>query len=558
MPRKDEAEAEVEEPLQAADLLLPRIPAHRPRHPKGPIVFGPQVVAGEEIRVIDEQRRAAAGVARNRNHDEARLELDGILPLDLPLDHPGPSGNVGAMQDPFATESIVQRFLIGDVVPMGEEKPARSAHRVDAIEERLRCARRVDDDVAALAHDEIAGRAVRRLRSQSEVVNGAVDVQRQRGQRVADFPSLRAADGRRRAGHQRDQRVLALGRRGLPLHEGEPGPIRPRERRRRELPAGVAVDAGRIHEERPRGILRKTQVEPGHERWCNQRPAMAQADTRLEKRLLHDVGRAIRDFDLVREGDRILVAVSGGKDSFTLLHLLQKLQRRAPIHFDLVACNLDQGHPGFPAARLEAYLRDQGVEVRMLREDTYSQVLRLTEPGKTLCTVCSRLRRGILYSAAREMGCSKIALGHHRDDLIESLLLSMLFAGKMRSMPPRLVSDDGRNVVIRPLCYAAEADIAEFARSAAFPIIPCDLCGSQDDLMRKRVKRLLGDLEREHPGVRHSLFASMGNILPEHLLDARLYPHAEQSGPDPWLDAEDELERDSLLQLGQPCRTQTL
>jgi tRNA 2-thiocytidine biosynthesis protein TtcA len=285
---------------------------------------------------------------------------------------------------------------------------------------------------------------------------------------------------------------------------------------------------------------------------------MAQPDPRLEKRLLHDVGRAIRDFDLVQEGDRILVAVSGGKDSFTLLYLLRELQRRAPVRFDLVACNLDQGHPGFPADRLEAYLREQGVEVRMLRQDTYSQVLRLTPPGKTMCTVCSRLRRGILYSAAREMGCTKIALGHHRDDLVESLLLSMLFTGKMRSMPPRLLSDDGNNVVIRPLCYAAEAEIAGFARSAAFPIIPCDLCGSQDDLMRKRVKRLLDDLEREHAGVRRSLFASMGNILPEHLLDARLYPRAQQSGPDPWLDAQDEPANGSLLHLGQPCPTQTL
>jgi tRNA 2-thiocytidine biosynthesis protein TtcA len=284
---------------------------------------------------------------------------------------------------------------------------------------------------------------------------------------------------------------------------------------------------------------------------------MAQPDPRLEKRLLHDVGRAIRDFDLVQEGDRILVAVSGGKDSFTLLHLLRELRRRAPVRFNLVACNLDQGHPGFPAARLEAYLREQEVEVRMLREDTYSQVLRLTPKGKTLCTVCSRLRRGILYSAAREMGCSKIALGHHRDDLIESLLLSMLFAGKMRSMPPRLLSNDGRNVVIRPLCYSAEADIATFARSAGFPIIPCDLCGSQDDLMRKRVKRLLDELEEDHPGVRHSLFASMGNILPEHLLDARLYPREPQTGPDPWVDADDEAHA-RPIQLGQPCPTQTL
>src|SRR5712691_8487037 len=195
---------------------------------------------------------------------------------------------------------------------------------------------------------------------------------------------------------------------------------------------------------------------------------MPQPDPRLEKRLLHDVGRAIRDFDLVRDGDRILVAVSGGKDSFTLLHLLRELQRRAPVRFDLVACNLDQGHPGFPRERLEAYLRAQDVEVRMLREDTYSVVKRLTPEGKTACSVCTRLRRGILYSAAREMGCSKIALGHHRDDLIESLLLSMLFAGKMRSMAPRLRSDDGANVVIRPLCFSAEAEVATFAASAAF------------------------------------------------------------------------------------------
>jgi len=281
---------------------------------------------------------------------------------------------------------------------------------------------------------------------------------------------------------------------------------------------------------------------------------MPQPDARLEKRLLHDAGRAIRDFDLVKDGDRILVAVSGGKDSFTLLHVLRELRRRAPVRFDLVACNLDQGHPGFPRERLEAFLREQGVEVRMLREDTYSQVLRLTPPGKTLCTVCSRLRRGILYSAAQEMGCTKIALGHHRDDLVESLLLSMLFTGKIRSMPPRLRSDDGRNVVIRPLCYAAEADIAEFARSAGFPIIPCDLCGSQDDLMRKRVKRLLDDFERDHPGVRGSLFASMGNILPEHLLDRRLYSREEQSGPDPWLDAP----IDEPRQPGQSCPIQTL
>jgi len=257
----------------------------------------------------------------------------------------------------------------------------------------------------------------------------------------------------------------------------------------------------------------------------------------LEKRLLRHAGRAIADFRLIEPGDRILVGVSGGKDSFTLLHLLQKLQHSAPIDFSLIACNLDQGHPGFPAADLERYLRGTGVEVRMLREDTYSIVKRVVPEGKTACPVCSRLRRGILYNAAQELGCNKIALGHHRDDLIESLLLSMLFNGKIRSMPPRLRSDDGRNLVIRPLCYAAEREIAAFAAEMRFPIIPCDLCGSQENLQRKRVKRLLSELEAEHPGVRDSLLGAMGNVMPEHLLDASLI--REQRGPDPWIDGED-------------------
>jgi tRNA 2-thiocytidine biosynthesis protein TtcA len=258
--------------------------------------------------------------------------------------------------------------------------------------------------------------------------------------------------------------------------------------------------------------------------------------SKLEKKLLHEAGRAIADFNLVEPGDRILVGVSGGKDSFTLLHLLQQLQRSAPVEFSLVACNLDQGHPGFPAAQLETYLRGTGAEVVMLREDTYSVVKRLVPAGKTACSVCSRLRRGILYRAARELRCSKIALGHHRDDLIESLLLSMLFTGKLRSMPPRLRSDEGDNVVIRPLCTAAEADIAAFAREMNFPIIPCDLCGSQENLQRKRVKRLLSELESEHPGVRASIFGAMGNVMPSHLLDGRLF--REESGRDPWIDGE--------------------
>ena len=256
----------------------------------------------------------------------------------------------------------------------------------------------------------------------------------------------------------------------------------------------------------------------------------------LQKRLLRDVGRAIADFGMIEDGDRILVGVSGGKDSFTLLYLLQQLQCSAPIDFSLIACNLDQGHPGFPRERLEEYLRGTGVDVVMLREDTYSIVKRLVPEGKTACSVCSRLRRGILYRKAQELGCSKIALGHHRDDLIESLLMSMLFSGKLRSMPPRLTSDDGRNVVIRPLCYAAEADIALFAEERKFPIIPCDLCGSQDNLQRKRVKALLTQLEMEHPGVRASVLGAMGNVMPEHLLDPRLA--RVERGPDPWIDAD--------------------
>src|SRR5207248_4814214 len=248
----------------------------------------------------------------------------------------------------------------------------------------------------------------------------------------------------------------------------------------------------------------------------------------LQKRLLRDVGRAIADFNLIEAGDRILVGVSGGKDSFTLLHLLQILKASAPIDFSLVACNLDQGHPGFPRERLEEYLRGTGVEVVMLREDTYSIVKRLVPDGKTACSVCSRLRRGILYRKAQELGCTKIALGHHRDDLIESLLMSMLFSGKLRSMPPRLTSDDGRNVVIRPLCYATEANIAAFAAEMKFPLIPCDLCGSQENLQRKRVKKLLAELESEHPGVRASILGAMGNVMPEHLLDRGAM--REQSG----------------------------
>jgi len=284
---------------------------------------------------------------------------------------------------------------------------------------------------------------------------------------------------------------------------------------------------------------------------------------RLERRLLRAVGDAVRDFGLVEEGDRILVAVSGGKDSYTLLHLLMRLRERAPIDFDLVAVNLDQGHPGFPAEVVEGHLRAVGVPYRMLRKDTLSIVRRLVPEGKTTCPVCSRLRRGILYNAAVELGCTKIALGHHRDDLVETLLLNALYAGALKAMPARLRSDDGRNVVIRPMCYAAEDDIAAFAAEMRFPVVPCDLCGSQPNLRRKRVKALLAELSAENRSVMGNLLAALGHVVPSHLLDRDLSRAiaAAPAGPDPWLDgdgedagacgaAEAEVTSESLVKLG--------
>ncbi|HEX9052085.1 MAG TPA: tRNA 2-thiocytidine(32) synthetase TtcA [Anaeromyxobacter sp.] len=266
----------------------------------------------------------------------------------------------------------------------------------------------------------------------------------------------------------------------------------------------------------------------------------SQDAARLEKKLLRAAGSAIADFALVEPGDRILVAVSGGKDSWTLLHVLMRLRERAPVEFELVAVNLDQGQPGYPARVVEDHLRALGVAYRMIARDTYSVVRRLVPEGKTTCPVCSRLRRGVLYGAAIEMGCSKIALGHHRDDLVETLLLSALYSGALKSMPPRLHAKDGRNVVIRPLCYAAEEDIAAFAEAMRFPIVPCDLCGSQPNLRRKRVKALLAELSREHPTVKGNLLAALGHVVPSHLLDRELARAVAATGADPWLDEEDD------------------
>jgi tRNA 2-thiocytidine biosynthesis protein TtcA len=244
--------------------------------------------------------------------------------------------------------------------------------------------------------------------------------------------------------------------------------------------------------------------------------------SRTEQRLLASVGRASADFGLLEPDDRVLVAVSGGKDSHALLYLLRELGRRTPFRFSIVALNVDQGHPGFPKRVLPDYFEREGYEYRVIEEDTYSVVKQKIPEGKTTCSLCSRLRRGILYTAASEMGATKIALGHHRDDVIETLLLNLFYSGQMKAMPPRLRSDDGRNVVIRPLVYASEAELAAFADEKAFPIIPCDLCGSQENLKRKRIKELIATLEAENPDVRRSLFAALANVRPTHLLDPEL------------------------------------
>ncbi len=253
---------------------------------------------------------------------------------------------------------------------------------------------------------------------------------------------------------------------------------------------------------------------------------------KIEKTLLMHMGKAIADFQLIEEGDRLMVAISGGKDSYTMLHCLRALQKRAPISFELIAVNLDQGHPGFPGDMLEKWLQENGYQYKMLKENTYDIVLEKLKPGQTQCSLCSRLRRGVLYNAARELGCTKIALGHHRDDLIHTLLLNLFFAGSVGSMPPKLRSNDGRNVVIRPLAYASERDIARFAELMAFPIIPCDLCGSQENLQRKKVKRLVDELSNEVPLVRSSIFAAMGNLHVSHLLDRQLWTVPTESAAD--------------------------
>ena len=245
---------------------------------------------------------------------------------------------------------------------------------------------------------------------------------------------------------------------------------------------------------------------------------------KLSKRLHRQVGQAIADFNMIEAGDKVMVCLSGGKDSYALLDILLSLRQRAPVPFEIVAVNLDQKQPGFPEHVLPEYLTQLGVPFHIENQDTYSIVKRLIPEGQTMCSLCSRLRRGILYRVAGELGATKIALGHHRDDMVVTLLMNMFFGGRMKGMPPKLVSDDGRNVVIRPLAYVAETDIERWARHRQFPIIPCTLCGSQENLQRVQVKKMLREWERQYPGRSDNMLRAMAHLVPSHLMDRNLYP----------------------------------
>lgn len=245
--------------------------------------------------------------------------------------------------------------------------------------------------------------------------------------------------------------------------------------------------------------------------------------TRLGRRLRRQVGQAIADFRMIEEGDKVMVCLSGGKDSYTLLDILLQLQKKAPVAFELVAVNLDQKQPNFPEHVLPEYLASVGVPFKILEQDTYSVVTRVVPEGRTMCSLCSRLRRGALYAYAEEQGFTKIALGHHRDDIVATFFLNLFFHAKLAAMPPKLRSDDGKHVVIRPLAYVREADIAEYAQASRFPIIPCDLCGSQENLQRKQVQRMMAQWERETPGRIEQIARALGDVRPSHLADPKLF-----------------------------------
>ncbi len=250
---------------------------------------------------------------------------------------------------------------------------------------------------------------------------------------------------------------------------------------------------------------------------------------RLKKRLESSVGKAIADYNMIENGDTVLVCISGGKDSYTLLSTLMALRERAPVDFRLIAMNLDQKQPGFPAEVLPNYLAALGVDYRIVEQDTYSIVKEKIPAGKTTCSLCSRLRRGIIYRTAKELGANKIALGHHRDDMVHTLFLNLLFGGKLKSMPPKLVTDDGAHIVIRPLAYCAESDIARFARGMEFPIIPCNLCGSQDNMQRQKIREMMADWDRRFPGRTEAAFSALQNVVPSHLADNDLFDFKQLS-----------------------------
>jgi tRNA 2-thiocytidine biosynthesis protein TtcA len=252
----------------------------------------------------------------------------------------------------------------------------------------------------------------------------------------------------------------------------------------------------------------------------------ARENAKLEKRLLRLTGQAIGDYRMIEDGDTVMVCLSGGKDSYSLLDVLLTLRQRAPVRFEIVAVNLDQKQPGFPADVLPAYLSARGVRFHIETQDTYSIVTRVIPAGKTMCSLCSRLRRGVLYRVAGELGATKIALGHHRDDILGTFFLNLFYGGRLKGMPPKLTSDDGRNVVIRPLAYVPEADLVRYAQLRQFPIIPCNLCGSQDNLKRQEVKRMLADWDRRHPGRVQNVFNALSRIVPSHLMDSTLFDFA--------------------------------
>jgi len=258
---------------------------------------------------------------------------------------------------------------------------------------------------------------------------------------------------------------------------------------------------------------------------------------RLQARLRGLAGKAIEDFRMIEPGDRVMVCLSGGKDSYTLLDILLSLQRSAPVDFELIAVNLDQKQPGFPDHVLPDYLRALGVPFHIIEQDTYSVVKRVIPEGKTMCGLCSRLRRGALYRYAGENGVTKIALGHHRDDIVETLFLNMFFGGKLKAMPPKLHSEDGRHIVIRPLAYVPETEIERYARAREFPLIPCTLCGSQDNMQRVAIKNMLREWERQFPGRTESIFSSLRNVAPSHLADPAIFDFSQRPAPSAEQDA---------------------